>query len=178
MSKIFLIGDTHFLHDNIVKYCDRPENHQTLMIQNWNSVVSGDDIVFHLGDVAAGIKGRDDLLIKIFKKLKGHKHLIKGNHDHKTNKWYMDNLGFESVAQSLVMGDILLCHYPIRVNEYSKEKEIRKVEDLKLTVEKYDIKHIIHGHVHQRTTNLPNHYNVSVEAINYTPIELNSLLGL
>ena len=176
MSKIYLISDTHWLHDNIIGYCDRPEDHQRLMIKNWNDTVREEDIIFHLGDIAAGMKGREDLLIKIFSKLKGHKHLIKGNHDRKPDQWYIDNLGFESVEQSLVMGDILLCHYPIRTNEYSKSKEVLKVEDLKRTIEKFDIKHIIHGHVHQRTTDLPNHYNVSVEAIDYTPIEINDLL--
>ena len=176
MSKIYLIGDTHFLHENIVEYCDRPENHEQLMIDNWNSVVTDEDVVFHLGDIAASIRGRDNRLIEIFMQLKGHKHLIKGNHDHKTNKWYQDNLGFESVSHSLVMGDILLTHYPLRISEWSKPKEILKVEDLQRTIEKHDIKHIIHGHVHNRTTGLPDHYNVSVEVINYTPIEINDLL--
>jgi calcineurin-like phosphoesterase family protein len=177
MSKIYLISDTHFLHDNIVKYCDRPENHEELMIRNWNEVVGEDDIVMHLGDIAASIRGRETRLIEIFKELKGHKHLIRGNHDHKTDGWYKDNLGFESVSSSLIMGDILLTHYPVRTNDYSKDNEILIVENLKRTLEKHDINHIVHGHVHQRTTDLPNHYNVSVEAINYTPVEINALIN-
>lgn len=177
MSKMFLIGDTHFLHENIVKYCDRPMNHEELMIENWNRVVSDEDVVFHLGDIAASIRGRDDQLIEIFEQLNGQKFLIKGNHDHKTNNWYVKNLGFEDVYHQLIIEDILLTHYPLRINEYSKPKEILKVEGLQRLVEANDIKHIIHGHVHNRTTNLENHYNVSVEAIDYTPIEINDLLA-
>jgi len=74
------------------------------------------------------------------------------------------------------MDDILLCHYPLKTNEYSREKEIRKIKVLENVYQMNDIKHVIHGHVHQRSTNLPNHYNVSVEVINYTPIEINDLL--
>lgn len=176
MSKIFLIGDTHFLHDNIVKYAGRPEHHEAIMKKNWNDTVGKDDVVFHLGDIAAGIKGRDEMLIKIFKNLNGKKYLIKGNHDHKPNNWYVKNLGFEDVYHHLILGDAMLCHYPLRINEYSKAKEILKVENLQRIADENDVKHIIHGHVHQRTTDLPNHYNVSVEAINYTPININDLL--
>lgn len=46
------------------------------LIQNWNKVVSEDDIVFHLGDFADKSKWR-----QIANALKGKKYLIQGNHD-------------------------------------------------------------------------------------------------
>lgn len=165
------------MHDNIVKYCGRPDNHEQLIIDNWNNTVGENDIIIHLGDIAAGIKGRDDTLKEIFGKLNGRKILIKGNHDHKTNTWYKQHLGFEDVLGWMIMDDVLLFHYPLRVNEYSSEREIARVEDMKRRVEKEGVNHIIHGHVHNRSTDLPNHYNVSVEAIDYTPIEINELLS-
>ena len=176
MSKLFLIGDTHFLHDNIIKYCDRPEDHEERMIRNWNLLVSEMDTVIHLGDVAAGIKGREDKLIDIFDQLNGNKILIRGNHDHKSAKFYKEKLGFEDVCEYMIMGDVLFYHYPLRINEYSSEKEIINITRTKKLAEENNIKHIVHGHVHQRTTDLKNHYNVSVEAINYSPIEINQLL--
>lgn len=48
---IYFIADTHFNHENIIKYCDRPFSNAKEMneyiIQKWNSVVKEDDIVYH-----------------------------------------------------------------------------------------------------------------------------------
>ena len=53
---IFIISDTHFNHQNIIKYCDRPFKDEThmnkVLIHNWNRVVGKNDVVIHLGDVA------------------------------------------------------------------------------------------------------------------------------
>ena len=55
-SKIFLIGDLHFGHRNIIKYCNRPfkdvEDMTEKLIKNWNSVVGKNDIVYVDGDFA------------------------------------------------------------------------------------------------------------------------------
>lgn len=52
--KVFIIADTHFYHENIIKYCDRPFENASIMndimIEKWNSVVGKSDIVIHLGD--------------------------------------------------------------------------------------------------------------------------------
>ena len=52
--EIYVIADTHFYHNNIIKYCNRPfedvEKMNELIINKWNSVVSNEDIVLHLGD--------------------------------------------------------------------------------------------------------------------------------
>ena len=56
--RIFLVSDTHFNHENILKYCNRPfntiEEMNVALIGNWNSVVKDDDIVYFLGDFALG----------------------------------------------------------------------------------------------------------------------------
>ena len=79
--KYFVISDTHFLHDNIIKYCNRPEDFNKLLIKNWKNAVTDEDTVLHLGDVACGFTGREDKLKQIFDLLPGKKYLIRGNHD-------------------------------------------------------------------------------------------------
>lgn len=54
----FFTSDTHFGHANIINLCKRPfrdVNHMNdMLVENWNSVITDDDIVFHLGDFALG----------------------------------------------------------------------------------------------------------------------------
>ena len=80
--KIFLIGDCHFGHRNIIKYCNRPfasvEEMTDTLIKNWNGVVGKNDIVYVVGDFALCGKQK---IIEIGQQLNGRKRLILGNHD-------------------------------------------------------------------------------------------------
>lgn len=57
-NKIWFTSDTHFYHNKIVEYCQRPfasvEEMNEELIARWNSVVHRDGIVFHLGDFGFG----------------------------------------------------------------------------------------------------------------------------
>ena len=81
-KKIFFVSDTHFCHENIIKYCKRPfksiEENDEELIRRWNEKVPEDGIVFHLGDVAFGDRERVD---NILKRLNGKIYLVIGNHD-------------------------------------------------------------------------------------------------
>lgn len=53
-GKIYFFSDTHFDHQNIIKYCKRPfhstsEMNQTL-VENWDKTVCDNDKIFFLGD--------------------------------------------------------------------------------------------------------------------------------
>ena len=81
---VFFTGDTHFHHQNIIKYCNRPYKYVDEMneslIKIWNETVGDNDDVYHVGDFAfCG----PDVAERIACRLKGRKHLIIGNHDHK-----------------------------------------------------------------------------------------------
>lgn len=156
----FIISDTHFGHKNIIKYCDRPENHDEIMFNNWNKIVSDEDKILHLGDLTFKSNAYIDL-----KSLTGEKYLLLGNHDHKSHDWYAEN-GFQVVPKRLYFqhGDrrILFTHYP---------------ED------RFDIPwHVnIHGHIHNNSWVVKKEngrlfVNVSVEVMGYMPIKLRDIL--
>jgi calcineurin-like phosphoesterase family protein len=73
----WFIADTHFGHNNIIQYCDRPfediREHDQKLMENWNKHIKGKDTVYHLGDFGWNTD--------ILSKLHGNIHLIRGNHD-------------------------------------------------------------------------------------------------
>jgi len=107
--QIWIITDTHWLHTNIIKYCNRPENHNELMIKNWKEMVQYDDVIIHLGDV---ILGDRDKLKSILVQLPGKKILIKGNHDTKPINWYIEQ-GFDFACDQIIYEGIVFSHVPI-----------------------------------------------------------------
>ena len=117
--KIFIISDTHFGHENIIKYCNRPfasvEEMDAAMIKNWNSTVSNNDVVLHLGDVALGNKDRAK---EIISQLHGKKILIMGNHDNWSEEFYRE-AGFHTVSRFPILYDgfYLLSHAPLVLSE-------------------------------------------------------------
>ena len=91
LDNIFVTADDHFGHKNIVEFCDRPffsvdEMDQTL-IDNWNSVVSENDTVWHLSDFTLG---DFDQARKYFSQLNG-KIFILANHWHHDKRWLPTN---------------------------------------------------------------------------------------
>ncbi len=77
---IWFISDTHWFHykDFLKRPFLGPEMDE-LLIDNWNAVVKPSDSVWHLGDVGF-TKSLEDIT-KVFNRLNGDKHLVKGNHD-------------------------------------------------------------------------------------------------
>lgn len=112
---IFYIADTHFGHENAIRYDERPFADTREMaeglIDRWNKRVGEEDTVYVLGD-AFWKDGEDSA--NIFKRLNGHKRLIRGNHDKLRRP-----LGalWESVEPYVEIVDggtqVVLCHYPI-----------------------------------------------------------------
>ena len=76
-NKVWFTSDTHFYHQGIIKFCDRPfesvEHMNQTLINNWNNTIPSDGVVFHLGDFSwsHGIK---DLMYE----LNGNIILVKG----------------------------------------------------------------------------------------------------
>lgn len=121
---IFFTSDTHYGHENIIKYCNRPfQNSKEMddcMYSNWVATVNKNDVVYHLGDVCLGGKDKCERIVARLKNLPGKKYLIPGNHDE-----YLDILAgaFEilpplySKKAQLPEGNgkmtAIMCHYPL-----------------------------------------------------------------
>ena len=116
MGRVLVSADMHFGHDNIRKHCNRPfktaEEMDETIIRNWNAVVSDRDTIHVLGDFSFRGQNPDNYL----RRLKGHKHLIIGNHDSKES---IRSSFWESVSPLKTIHvdkqRIVLCHYGMRV---------------------------------------------------------------
>lgn len=168
-DNIFFTSDTHFGHNNIIRYCNRPFNtvseHDEVLINNWNKTVGANDTVFHLGDFAfCG----SDKMSEILSRLNGHIILIKGNHDHFQNSILSK---FEECYSQLHIEigkkSVYLNHYPFLT--YSGMYRNNAVIQL-------------YGHVHsgplstsgkdlsKLSITSPYQLEVGVDNFNYTPI--------
>ena len=161
MAEVFVIGDTHFGHANVLKFEHegqplRPFSSLTEMhvemIDRWNSVVMPQDKVYHLGDVAFTKDG-----LKVLGLLNGKKRLIRGNHDLFPTRAYLEF--FKEVYGVRQIDGYWLTHVPMALD----------------CVEHPRVKLNIHGHLHARTINHPKYFNASVERIDYTPISFDAL---
>ena len=172
--KTYIISDTHFYHQRICDYTGRPQNHTEIIAENWNNIVNPEDTVIHLGDVSCGLKNYEDgqeMLEKLMNSLNGTKILIKGNHDYRENRYYID-LGFKSVHDYIIVENVLLCHYPLDfTNKYDNDYQEIKQKLLKIA-EDNNITEVWHGHSHTRhfTDNKIKHRNFAVELNNYSPV--------
>lgn len=116
-EKIFFTSDTHFNHENIIKYCKRPfrdvTEHDEELIRRWNEKVPEDGIVFHLGDVAFG---DHQTVFEILKQLNGTIYLVIGNHDWrnivKNHSWRFREMT-QQVNMKIGKRHIILNHYPM-----------------------------------------------------------------
>ncbi len=165
----YVISDTHFGHKGSLSwpnghardFKDINEMNQTI-VDNWNSVVNDDDIVYMLGDFS--YKTSSSTIKHLFKSLKGKIILIKGNHDGQTLKVNQQVHRFESVHDILDLEYkdkyFVLCHYPIESWRLKNKGSIH-----------------LHGHTHKTTPNITgNIKNVSCEVVNYTPISLDCII--
>lgn len=96
---IHFTSDTHWGHNNIIRYSNRPfasvEEMNEALIANWNAVVKYDDVVYHLGDFAFLPY---DKLKQIARRLNGTKHFIRGNHDKEIDRHKTDLLNSKTFA--------------------------------------------------------------------------------
>lgn len=178
---IYLTSDQHFLHKNIIKYCNRPfsldldgviENAK-LMYDRYNATVKEEDVVLFLGDLAFLSSKNKDAFAEMFKTMPGHKILIRGNHDSLTDEYYK-SIGFEVVTDHIILGRYMLCHYPLFKNAKFQFSSLEK--QLKDLFQHYKCDTLIHGHIHEKdspTGDGVQRLNVCVDYNNFNLIKFN-----
>ncbi len=158
---------THFGHKNIIKYCNRPLNHDDIMVERWHKTVKPEDTILHLGDLMVWYN-MDEKWERVIRELPGDKHLILGNHD-KAKKEEYEKLGFtihDPFFAKIGGRVVYFSHYPTLLDNLSDRLSV-------------------HGHIHnnklkQDTHNIHHNLrfrNVSVEVVDYTPVRLKDVLS-
>ena len=112
------ISDLHFGHSNVINFDHRPfadvDEMDNCLIKLWNSRVSKDDEVYIVGDFCYRSAKSPDWYLR---QLKGHKHLIIGNHDKALLDCPEALKYLESIEKMMHVADgdkhIVLCHYPL-----------------------------------------------------------------
>lgn len=198
---IYFTSDTHYYHNNVIKYCSRPyqsvEEMDEALIKNWNDVVRPEDTVYVLGDFSLSFRAVE----LISSRLMGNKILIPGNHDfcHTYNKKSRNPAGwakwigkYEEFGWKVLpeietiefsgIGIFKLCHHPYtednsgeaeRLNQYhDKYKNWRPIDDGRI---------LLCGHVHEKwkTKITPKGtlmINVGVDVWDYKPVSLDDII--
>ena len=155
---IYVTSDLHFNHTNILKM-GRPfatiEEHNNYIIDQFNSVVGKDDLVYILGDLGfTPLKNLEPLV----RRLNGRKILVLGNHDKGKIGEYR-NMGFIEVYDHPVYFSwaTILSHSPLK--------------------EAFDNPYVfnVHGHLHNSTLKLNHFINVNCELNDYKPLDLKKI---
>ncbi len=158
----WVTSDWHLWNDKIIEFGPRPDDFTDLILRNHRYVVSTQDTLINLGDVAFyGMERLGPFLAHI----PGRHVLVRGNHDHKSNNWYLRN-GYDWVCDMLVIGDVLLSHKP--VDQFPEGVAVN-----------------VHGHLHRwgdRVGEHPyldpsRHILVAMELTDYKPLNLQQLVA-
>jgi calcineurin-like phosphoesterase family protein len=162
---VWFTSDTHYGHQRVITYAKRPfanvQEMNEALITRWNDLVKASDTVYHLGDFALCHATN---AITIARRLRGFKHLIWGNHDHRIRR----DLVFAGCWAStkdlteirIDRQKITLCHYAMRTWASAHHGAWQ-----------------LYGHSHGNLPPLPNTYtmDVGVDCWDYAPVPFETI---
>ncbi len=155
----WLISDTHFGHGNIYGYTGRPADAHERIVANWRALVTDEDIVVHLGDLALM---RPDRMASLLAELPGRILLLRGNHDRQKPEVY-ERLGIATIPPfTLSRGGwtVAFTHAPHPELVTTPRRQWLNV----------------HGHIHEKLAPDLRLINVGVEWTGYSPVRVDELL--
>jgi calcineurin-like phosphoesterase family protein len=159
-------------------FTDRDE-HDKVIVANWNMVVGPDDIVWHHGDVGLG---REEEILGMAAQLNGEKHLIAGNHDpcwpghrdaHKHQKrWLEVFASVQAFARFRVDGQqVLASHFPYEGDHTAEDRGTQfRLRDEGLP--------LLCGHVHAEWRTSGRQINVDLDVWEMRPVPMETLAGM
>ena len=167
MSKVYFTSDLHLGHKNLIVGLRgmTVEEHDSMIISNWNKTISKRDIVYLLGDVTME---NHKLIYHYLSQLKGTIYVVAGNHDTTQCCKAISQMGIQ-ILGNIVYKGFLLSHVPIAES----------------TVDGF--RGNIHGHVHIKISEDgqvigqpigDKYFNVNTELHGYTPIAFDKIVEL
>ena len=174
MNRLYFTSDLHFCHDREFIWAERgfksvSEMNETI-IRNWNSMIDENDDCYVLGDIMLGDNTQG---LECLKQLRGHIHIIRGNHDTvKRIPLYESCYNVVKVSNAEYIKaegyNFYLSHYPtITANLDDGDKPLKAI-----LINLY-------GHTHQKNNfyvDRPNMYHVGVDSHNCKPIEIGTII--
>ena len=162
---IWVITDTHFGHDKMLQYCNRPLAFEQKTLNNISKVVQQKDILIHLGDFCIG---QDEYWHNEFMKYcPGKRWLVRGNHDRKSMSWYFRhgwNFVGDVVCLDVFGKHIVLSHKPID-------------DTLSTSTDWINVHGHLHNTLHHPECHAINHHKLLIIEHHYTPILLKNFVG-
>lgn len=154
----YFISDTHFGHQNILKYDNRPwsdiDEHDKDIIERINDTLNENDHLYHLGDVA----WNQDAYLMFIHTLRKDVGLtmLRGNHDHRIRNGHCDDVLLLREGPG-----IWLSHYPHLSWPNSFHGSIH-----------------LFGHVHGTVSGVGKSMDISANMIGYKPISQDRVFEL
>jgi calcineurin-like phosphoesterase family protein len=174
---IWFTSDLHLSHHQEFLYGPRgfkdEQEMNEAIVENWNSVVKPEDIVWNLGDMVMNDVGN---ALSYLKRLNGSQYWLLGNHDTDnkvlriTDECWNITVPIVNYANVIKAGGMTLyiSHYPTLTANFDDKHFSRHVISL-------------HGHTHQKTNWLqldnPFLYHVGLDSHNCTPVHIDEVIA-
>lgn len=151
----------------------------TEMVNRWNKKVNNSDHVYILGDV--GHRGYAKMHTELLSQLKGHKHLIVGNHDDvsdlRTRQIFEEICPYKKITDNFngINNNVVLCHYPIMMWEGQHRGTILLYGHVHNTKDEQLYQKYLKNYKKEREINCQA-FNVGACMWNYEPVSLKEIL--
>lgn len=159
---IFYTADEHYDHFNSIKQNNRPftntDEMNHALITNHNSVVTENDLTYHLGDFTLKRgKGGYNFAQDIIRQLNGLHTFIRGSHEYWAKKLKIPYMIEEEFPDCF----IVMCHYALRTWPRSHYNSWN-----------------LHGHSHGKLEPVGKQWDVGVDTNNFFPYSLDQIKAI